>query len=200
MADAFIGEIRMFPFGFNPVGWYPCSGQQMVLAQNVALYSLLGINFGGDGRTYFNLPNLNGRIPLSAGTAQTGTTYVLGKTMGQETVTLSYPQGPVHNHLFADRLSSATTTGMTGVATTTGTGGDMVGNSRLSRALTSAGKTINAYDVPPSSDKTQLGVKVSSSCGNAQGGVDPHPNIQPYLVMGYYICGDNGGTYPPRPD
>ncbi|MEN3746719.1 tail fiber protein [Sphingomonas sp. HF-S3] len=184
----------MFPFGYSPIGWIACNGQQVSLAQNQALYSLLGSRFGGDSRTYFNMPNLNGRIPLSSGTAQTGTVYAFGATLGQETVTLTNSTAPAHRHGFSARLSGSGTTGMTGTATATGA----AGNSLLSRGLTSAAKTINAYDVPPISNDTTLGLQVSPAYGNAQGGTDPHPNIQPYLVMAYYICND--GTYPPRPD
>ncbi len=199
MADAFIGEIRMFPFGYAPVGWFACSGQQVSIGQAQALYSLLGIKFGGDGKTYFNLPNLNGRIPVDAGTSPTtGTSYVFAQTIGQETVTLNAAQAPSHTHTFSAKISSASTTGMTAAATATGTAPNLVGTSLLSRGLTTATKPINAYDVPPSTNETQLGVKVSVAYGNAQGGTDPHPNVQPYLVMAYYIC--NEGEYPVNPN
>jgi len=200
MADAFIGEIRMFPFGYAPIGWLACDGQRVDLRQAQALYSLLGSRFGGDSRTYFNVPNLNGRIPVNMGASpMTGTPFVFADKIGQETVTLSYGQAPTHSHSFTARISGASITGMTGVAKTTGTGSAMVGNSLLSRAINSAGKTINAFDVPPSAVVSNLGVKVSVAYGNAQTGTDPHANVQPYLVMAYYICSTDG-TYPPRPD
>lgn len=199
MADAFIGEIRMFPYGYAPIGWFACNGQRMVLQQYQALYSLLGSRFGGDNQTYFNLPNLNGRIPVDAGVSPTtGTNWVFAQATGQETVTLTYNQAPAHTHTFSAKISSASTTGMTGVAQTTGTAPNLVGTSLLSRGLNTAAKPINAYDVPPSSNETQLGVKVSPAYGNAQLQTDPHPNLQPYLVMGYYICND--GEYPVNPN
>lgn len=198
MADAFIGEIRMFPFGYAPIGWIVCSGQQVGLMQNQALYSLLGSRFGGDNKTYFNVPNLNGRIPLSFGTAKTGTPYTFAGTLGQETVTLVFNEAPAHTHVVTAKVSSAGIAGMTGVAQTTGTPPSLVGTSFLSRPLTAAGQTIKAYDIPPATNDTAFGVKVSVGYGNVQLGTDPHPNIQPYLVMAYYICND--GTYPPRPD
>ncbi len=197
MADAFIGEIRMFPFGYTPIGWIACYGQQVSIAENQALYSLLGARFGGDNRTYFNVPNLNGRIPLGSGTAQTGTPYTFASALGQETVALALSEAPRHTHTVSGKISTAGVTGLTGVATATGTAPNQVGSSLLSRALTAAGKFINAYDVPPTTNDTAFGAKVSTAYGNPQGGADPHPNVQPYLVMAYYICND--GEYPVNP-
>lgn len=196
MADAFYGEIRMFPFGYTPIGWLPCNGQKVSINSNPALYSLLGIKFGGDGKTYFNLPNLNGSIPLNFGTAKTGTVYALAKTLGQETVQLMPSQAPAHSHDFNVKNSSAAATGMTGQATTTGT--PPTGTSLMSRALNSAAKVINAFDIPPSNNMVPLGTMVSPAYGNNLGRADPHPNLQPYLVMAYYICAN--GIYPERPD
>lgn len=195
MADAFIGEIRMFPYGYAPIGWLACNGQQVNIVGQQALYSLLGARFGGDGRTYFNVPNLNGRIPVDAGVSPTtGTQFVFAAALGQETVTLTAAQAPAHIHSFNAKLSSASTTGMTGVATAT----NGVGESLLSRGLNDAAKTIFAYDVPPSNNVVDFGVKVSPAYGTAQMGVDAHPNLQPYVVMGYYICVD--GEYPINPN
>lgn len=199
MADAFIGEIRMFPFGYAPIGWIACDGRRLGLQQYQALFSLLGSRFGGDNQTYFNLPNLNGRIPVDAGVSPaTGTNWVFAQATGQETVTLTYNQAPAHTHTFSAKISGASTTGMTGVAQATGTAPNLVGTSLLSRGITSAAKPINAYDVPPSTEETPLGVNVSVAYGTAQLQTEPHPNLQPYLVMGYYIC--NEGEYPVNPN
>lgn len=197
MADAFVGEIRMFPFGYAPLGWLACNGQQLTIRDNQALYALLNNRFGGDSRTVFNLPNLNGRIPVNAGASSpTGQPFEFAATVGQETVTLTQAQAPSHSHAFNAKLSTASTTGMTSVAGAA----DGVGTSLLSRAMTSAAKPIAAFDAPPftSSDKIQLGMKVSVAYGTAAQTVEPHPNLQPYLVMGYYICG--AGEYPVNPD
>ncbi|MCK6444615.1 phage tail protein [Elstera cyanobacteriorum] len=199
MADAFIGEIRMFPYGYAPIGWFACNGQRMVLQQYQALFALLGSRFGGDSQTYFNLPNLNGHIPVDAGVSPTtGTQFIFAQQIGQETVTLTYNQAPAHTHTFSAKISGASTTGMTGVAQATGTAPNLVGTSLLSRGITSAAKPINAYDVPPSSNETQLGVKVSPAYGDSSLATNPHPNLQPYLVMGYYICND--GEFPVNPN
>lgn len=199
MVDAFIGEIRMFPYGYEPQGWFACDGRRLDVRQYPALHALLGYRFGGDNRTYFNLPNLNGRIPVGVGVSATTTTnWIFAQTPGQETVTLTYNQAPTHSHTFTAKISGATTTGMTGVAQTTGTAPNLVGTSLLSRGITSAAKPINAYDVPPSDKETHLGVKVSVAYGTAQQATEAHPNLQPYLVMGYYICND--GEYPVNPN
>lgn len=195
MADAFIGEIRMFPFDYAPIGWIACNGQRVSISTAQALYSLLGSRFGGDQNTYFNVPNLNGRIPVDAGASPTtGQSYVFAVMMGQETVTLNSAQAPSHSHSFSTRISSAATTGMTAVASAT----NAVGTSLLSRAANSAGKLIFAYDIPPTGQETALGVQVSLAYGTAQQTVEPHPNLQPYLAMGYYVCSD--GEYPVNPD
>lgn len=195
MADAFIGEIRMFPFDYTPIGWLPCNGQSVSIGAQQALYTLLGFRFGGDQKTYFNLPNLNGNVPVGAGSSpSTGQNFVFAQAIGQEAVTLSQAQAPSHSHRFSTRVSGASTTGMTGAATAT----NNVGASQLSRALNSAGRTIAAFDVPPASPLTYLGVKVSPAYGTAQMTVEPHPNMQPYLVMGYYICVE--GEYPVNPN
>lgn len=200
MADAFIGEIRMFPYGYAPMGWFACNGQRMALNQYQALYALLGSRFGGDSQTYFNLPNLNGRIPLSEGISSTsGTQFVFTQKIGEETVGLNYAQAPSHSHTFTTKVSGTKTTGMTGAAVATGTSPNLTGTSLLSRGMAgAAAKPINAYDVPPSSNETQLGVKVSPAYGDGSQPVQPHPNLQPYLVMGYYIC--NEGNWPVNPN
>lgn len=110
MADAFIGEIRAFPYNYVPQGWLPCDGRAIPINQQPALLAVIGITYGGDGRTTFNLPNLNtpnptvttsktmGSAAIGAGTAATGTAYQIGKVYGTENVTLNTTQIPAHNH------------------------------------------------------------------------------------------------------
>lgn len=93
MAEPFLSEVRIFSFGFPPKGWALCNGQLLPIAQNQALFSLLGTTFGGDGRTTFGLPNLRGRAPLHFGAG-----YTLGEAAGSEAVTLTPQQMPQHFH------------------------------------------------------------------------------------------------------
>src|SRR6266576_1936852 len=99
MSSPYIGEIRMFGGTFAPQGWAFCSGQLMAIAQNDALFNLIGTTYGGNGQETFALPDLQGRMPVHAGTSPGfGTTYAIGENAGSESVTLTVQQLPVHNH------------------------------------------------------------------------------------------------------
>src|SRR3979411_2652802 len=98
MADPFVAEIRIFPFNFAPKGWAWCNGQLMPISQNTALFSLLGTTYGGDGKSTFALPNLEGSSPMQQGTSTTGTTYDLGQPGGSDFVTLTQNEMPSHGH------------------------------------------------------------------------------------------------------
>src|SRR6266700_6660177 len=98
MADPFVAEIRIFPFNFAPTGWAMCNGQLLPLSQNTALFSLLGTTYGGDGRSNFALPNLQGRAPLQAGQGPGLSLRDLGETGGEQTVTLLQTEMPAHAH------------------------------------------------------------------------------------------------------
>jgi microcystin-dependent protein len=194
MADAFIGEIRILPYIFNPAGWWPCDGRQLNIQSYAALYSLLGTRFGGDGKTTFSLPNLAGFIPVSTGTAATGTPYTFAGTLGSQTVTLvSASQLGGHTHLMSARHSSTGTTGMTAGPNTTAP------LSKLSRALVTGSppKVTQAYSGPPGGP-TAPSTAVAAQVAPFGGGPAPHPNMMPYLVMGYFINWD--GIYPTRPN
>ena len=100
MGIPFIGEIRMFGGRLMTLGWAFCAGQTLQIAQNDALYSLIGTTYGGDGVTTFNLPDLQGRIPVQPGTDPAiGTPYAIGQKGGVEQVTLTLPQMPLHTHI-----------------------------------------------------------------------------------------------------
>ncbi len=105
MAEPFLAEIKIVSFNFPPRGWAFCDGQLMAISQNQALFSLLGTTFGGDGRTTFGLPNLQGRIPFHSGNG-----FVLGQAGGEEAHTLSLSEMPAHTHPVSASGSSATLT------------------------------------------------------------------------------------------
>src|SRR6187455_2060963 len=98
MADPFVAEIRMFPFNFAPKGWAFCDGQLLPISQNTALFSLLGTMYGGDGRSTFALPDLQGSAPMHPGQGPGLSLHDLGETGGSETVTLLESEIPVHTH------------------------------------------------------------------------------------------------------
>ncbi len=93
MSDPFLGEIRIFSFNFPPKGWALCDGQLLPINQNQALFAILGTTYGGDGRTNFALPNLQGRVPV-----HTGNGITLGLSAGEQAHTLSLQELPAHTH------------------------------------------------------------------------------------------------------
>jgi microcystin-dependent protein len=170
MSEPFIGEIRPFGFNFAPVGWAQCNGQLLPIAQNTALFSILGTTYGGDGRTTFALPNLQGIVAMGAGQGPGLSLRDLGETGGSETVTLTTQQIPPHNHPAncnagnGNRLSP-------------------VGN-------------FWAQDVGGSMEYGNAGPlqMAAGAVGNVGG--DPHNNLQPYQVLNYCIALQ--GIFPPR--
>lgn len=169
MTTPYLSEIRMFSFDFPPRGWATCAGQILSIAQNTALFSLLGTTFGGNGVTTFALPDLRSRVPLHPGQLGGGSSYVVGEQAGAETVTLLQNQLPQHTHL----MQTA------GAATTGNPAGAMP-------ATPSANK---AYRSGPAN--AQLASSTTPS-----GSTQPHPNIQPYLTVNFAIALQ--GIYPSR--
>src|SRR5271170_1181314 len=99
--ETYLGTILMVGFNFAPVGWALCNGQLLSIAQNTALFSLLGTTYGGDGRSTFALPNLQSRVPIHQGQGTGLSPYTIGQVGGTENVTLLSAQMPSHNHLIA---------------------------------------------------------------------------------------------------
>lgn len=166
MSSSYVGEIEIFGFDFAPQQWALCAGQLLPISQNTALFSLLGTQYGGDGKTTFALPNLQGAIPVSQGQGPGLSDYNMGETGGTETVTLNLNQIPAHTHNLAasaaggriDTPSPATVLG----ATERGT---------LPYAATpTAGATLNTNIV------------------GTVGGSQPHNNMMPYITLNYCIC------------
>src|SRR5690242_23068 len=111
MSDPFVAEIRIFGFGFAPRGWALCNGQLMSISQNTALFSLLGTTYGGDGRTTFALPNLQGSSPIQQGQGPGLSLRNLGDVGGSSTVTLLQQEIPSHNHTMQTSNDDANNTG-----------------------------------------------------------------------------------------
>ena len=165
MDDPFLGEIRPFAFGFPPKGWASCDGQLLPIAQNTALFSLLGTMYGGDGRTTFALPDLRGRAGMHVNPVHTQ-----GERGGQESVTLTTAQIPLHSHTANCSNVAGTQTSPVGKFWAQDSDGNVVFN-------TTGGATMAA-----------------TAIGNTGGG--PHPNMQPYLVVNYCIALQ--GIFPSR--
>ncbi|MFC3551313.1 phage tail protein [Lysobacter cavernae] len=170
MTQPFIGEIQLFGFNFSPKGWAYCSGATLAIQQNTALFSLLGTQYGGDGRTTFQLPNLSARAGCRQGQGPGLTPRVVGETFGASTVTLTHAEMPGHSHGVSAYSQSAAGSG-------TGTPVDGGGLSFLAASTTA--KTFAA-----GTPNTQFAPGMLTPSG----GSTPHSNEQPYLAMNFCIA------------
>ena len=173
MADPFVAEIRIFPFNFAPKGWAWCDGQLLPLSQNTALFSLLGTTYGGNGKSNFALPDLQGRAPMHPGQGPGLSLHDLGETGGSETVTLLESEIPSHSH--AVMAGGNFDVGDSNVPT-----GNIMAKSASGFAY------FTAQNLTPMSDSTLA----------PAGGDQPHNNLQPYLT--FYFCIALQGVFPPR--
>jgi microcystin-dependent protein len=174
MADPFVAEIRIFPFNFAPKGWAFCDGQLLPLSQNTALFSLLGTTYGGDGKSNFALPNLQGSVPVHQGQGQGLSEYFLGEETGVETVTLLTSEMPLHTHqMRADTQDNA----------------DIGGPTPSAVFANSTGAKF--YRNAPAD------VQLAPEALTPAGGSLPHNNLQPYLVLNFCIALQ--GVFPARP-
>jgi len=172
--EPFLGEIIMFGGNFAPRGWALCDGQLLPIAQNTALFSILGTTYGGDGRTTFGLPELRGRAPIHAGHGPGLSDVRLGQKGGLETVTLTQAQMPAHNH---SAITQAAANPGRGTVTTTPTGA----------YLAEGGSYAPSKDVQMATDGITVG-----NTGNSAA----HENRPPYQAVNYIIALQ--GTFPSR--
>jgi microcystin-dependent protein len=173
MSDQFVAEIRIFPFNFPPTGWSFCNGQLMPISQNTALFSLLGTTYGGDGKSTFALPDLQGSAPMQPGQGQGLSQRFLGEQSGVENITLLVSEIPQHTHT------------MSGSARP----GDS--NTPASNLLLAATQSGNVYN--PTPNGTLMAFQMLPPAG---GGL-PHNNMQPYLTLNFCIALQ--GIFPQRP-
>ncbi|HTQ10810.1 MAG TPA: tail fiber protein [Fimbriimonadaceae bacterium] len=158
MATPYIGEIRVVPYNFAPVGWAFCDGSVMAISQNEALFALIGTTYGGDGVQTFALPDLRGRVPVGQGNS-----FVIGQPFGAENVTLNTNQLPAHNHLYGASTNPATTTDPTSGYP-----------AKTVRQIYISGGFVN--------------VQMNPNIVTQSGGSQPHPNIQPYTCISFIIA------------
>ena len=173
MADPFVAEIRIFPFNFAPKGWAWCDGQLMPLSQNTALFSLLGTTYGGNGKSNFALPDLQGRAPMHPGQGAGLSLHDLGETGGSETVTLLESEIPAHSHAMQANAFPAN-----------------IQTPSPARALAQSTGGV-AYKTPPATMTT-----LSPQALGPAGGDQPHNNLMPYLTFYFNIALQ--GVFPPR--
>ena len=174
MADPFVAEIRIFPFNFAPRGWAFCNGQILPISQNTALFSLLGTTYGGNGKSNFALPDLQGRAPMHPGQGPGLSLHDLGETSGSETVTLLESEIPAHPHSMSANAFPA--------------------NLQAPSAARSLAESTGgiAYKPPAGATTTTMAFESVSLAGRSQ----PHNNLQPFLT--FNICIALQGVFPPR--
>jgi microcystin-dependent protein len=174
MSNPFVAEIRIFGFAFAPKGWAFCDGQLLPISQNTALFSLLGTFYGGDGKSTFALPNMQGSVPLNQGKSTTGTDYFLGQLSGSAYVTLLQTQIPLHTHT----MRAVTDPAVLQIPTPT----RAIGRSANANAY----KATTANVVP-----------MAQNMLTVAGQSFPHNNLMPYLVLNFCIAMQ--GVFPARP-
>jgi microcystin-dependent protein len=172
MAEPFLGQIQMFGFNFAPVGWAMCNGQLLSIAQNTALFSLLGTTYGGDGQVTFALPNLQSRFPVHFGQGTGLSPYDLGEAAGSESVTLTINQMPQHNHAITVNASTGAKLNTTPAGNNLG-GANIYTNAALDSVMDPAMATASI-----------------------SGGNQPTDILPPYLAINWCICLE--GIFPSR--
>ena len=172
--DPFVAEIRVVGFNFAPKGWAQCNGQLLPISQNTALFSLLGTFYGGDGKSTFALPNLQGSTALHQGQGPGLSERFIGEQAGSESVTLLESEMPVHNH----NLNANALAGSASLAAPT-------------QGLARSGGGL-AYKQTPFGATTNLAFQAVAPAGGSL----PHNNMMPYLTLNFVIAMQ--GVFPPR--
>ena len=175
-----IAEIRLFAGNFAPRSWAFCQGQILSIAQNTALFSLLGTTYGGNGTSNFALPNLQGTAPLQQGQGPGLSDYVLGETTGSPTVTLLQSELPTHQHFFMATSAAGTT--------------ESAPNNQL--GVGGSGQKGQSYFANLYSPSAPNQIMSPVAIGITGGGL-PHNNMMPYLTLNFCIAMQ--GVFPPRP-
>jgi microcystin-dependent protein len=175
MSDQFVAEIRIFPFNFPPTGWAFCDGQLLPISQNTALFSLLGTTYGGDGKSTFGLPDMQGNAPMQPGQGQGLSLRDLGELGGSETITLLVSEIPVHTH--------------------TVMGSNQQGDVQQPTNTVSIARPVGALPFVPGSPAPPF-VTLAPQALPPAGGSLPHNNLQPYLTLSFCIALQ--GIFPPR--
>lgn len=172
MSEPFVGEIRQFPYSFAPHNFAYCAGQLMPIQQNTALFSILGVNYGGNGTSNFGLPNLQGRAMMHHGNGPGLTPRVVGESDGAASVNLIQTEIPAHNHLMTVKMSGP------GNVTVNGTDGYVTVSEQSDGT-----SRQNAY-----SNLTNQLVSLAPTMLSLSGSSAAHENRQPYIVIPFCIA------------
>ena len=183
MADPFVAEIRIFGFQFAPKGWAFCNGQIMPISQNTALFSLLGTTYGGDGKSTFALPDLQGSAAMHPGQGPGLSLYDLGQMGGSEAVTLLESELPAHAHTFG------------GAVAANGNSQSPVGNVWAQGQFNRA--ALFAYATPATGKVNPNVMALAGPVPIPVGGSLPHNNLMPYVTLNFCIALQ--GVVPARP-
>ncbi|HEY2755744.1 MAG TPA: tail fiber protein [Pseudolabrys sp.] len=178
MTEPFLGQIQLYGFNFAPKGWAFCAGQVLPISQNAALFSLLGVNYGGDGVRTFGLPNLQQRVAVGFGSGTGLSTYQIGESGGTTAVTIDSTQMAAHTHSLVATTDRGSVQSATNNLLGTGASGPPT---KQNAANLYSGQVPNAV-MPASIGPT--------------GGGQPHANVQPSLTLNYCIA--LAGTFPQR--
>lgn len=184
-AEPFIGQMMLFAGNFCPRGWQPANGQLVSIAQNTALFSILGTTYGGNGQTTFALPDLRGRVPVSVGQGPGLSDYTLGEVAGTETTTLLTTQMPIHTHQATATTLIKIAAGQ--VADTNKPAGNTFANTGPLNVYYTGAPTANYMDNDTAATAVTVGV---------QGGSQPFSIMQPYLAMQWCVAVE--GIFPSR--
>jgi microcystin-dependent protein len=171
MTDQYLGEVRMFGGNFAPQGWALCSGQLLSIAQNSALFALLGTTYGGDGQSTFGLPDLRGRVPMHQGTGQGLSPRVIGEISGVETVTIVSATMPAHAH---------------GVTATTAVGSLTGPGPTALPGTPTGGSAVNTFYVTTGTSSLVPAPMAATSI-SVTGQTGPHDNMMPFLCTNFII-------------
>lgn len=175
MSEPFIGQLMLVPYNFAPQGWAFCQGQILSIAQNTALFSLLGTTYGGNGQTTFALPDLRGRVPVSSGQGPGLSNYSLGQVSGSENTTLLTTNMPAHTHTATAALNANS-----GPANDSLPNGNFLAEGSIYNSSSNATMNSNA-----------VAVSLSPAGGN-----QPFNNVQPILALNWVIALQ--GIFPSR--
>ncbi len=173
MSSPFVAEIRIWACNFAPTGWAQCNGQLLPISQNTALFSLLGTTYGGDGKSTFALPDMQGIVPMNWGQSNTGTEYFIGQTAGSENVILLQSEIPLHSHAVQGNINPANLAAPSPARS-------------LARSAPGQAYTATLTNI------VQFNLQAMSITGQSL----PHNNMMPYVTLTFCIALQ--GVFPPR--